>query len=151
MRSSFLSSLAALAATVRGATVWQSRNLTFDAPASTLGLFPSNFTSKSEALVSFEAVFDSSKISRSGDLRYGETIARVWTQQRKTWPEMILYPENATDVSTILQFYSAAYSFWGNDGFAISMLPISSTYHIQSSLYTGSLTKVKSHANLFPL
>lgn len=120
MKSWFASSLLALAAVVRGGTVWQERNVSFDVPASTLGVFPSNFTSKSQALTSFEAAFDSSKIARNGDTRYGATIARVWTQQRKTWPEMILYPETAEDVSVIMQFYSAAHAFWGDDGFAIS-------------------------------
>lgn len=120
MKSWFPSSLLALAALAHGKTVWQQRNVSFDVPTSTLGIFSSNFTSKSEALTSFEAAFDSSKIARNGDTRYGATIARVWTQQRKTWPEMILYPETAEDVSVIMQFYSAAYSFWGDDGFAIS-------------------------------
>lgn len=120
MKSWFATSLLALAAVVQGGTVWQERNVSFDVPASTLGVFPSNFTSKSQALTSFEAAFDSSKIARDGDTRYGATIARVWTQQRKTWPEMILYPETAEDVSVIMQFYSAAHSFWGDDGFAIS-------------------------------
>lgn len=120
MKSWFASYLLALAAVVQGETVWQQRNVSFDVPASTLEVFPANFTSKSQALTSFEAAFDSSKIARDGDTRYGATIARVWTQQRKTWPEMILYPETAEDVSVIMQFYSAAHTFWGDDGFAIS-------------------------------
>lgn len=120
MKSWFATSLLAFAALVHGGTVWQDRNVSFDVPASNLGVFPSNFTSKSQALTSFEAAFDSSKIARNKDTRYGATIARVWTQQRKTWPEMILYPETAEDVSVIMQFYSAAHSFWGDDGFAIS-------------------------------
>lgn len=120
MRSWFPSTLLALAAAVHGATVWQQRNVSFETPVASLGVFPSNFTSKSEALTSFEAAFGSSKIARGGDTRYGATIARVWTEQRKTWPELILYPETAQDVSVIMQFYSAAHGFWGNDGFAIS-------------------------------
>lgn len=123
MRSLILSSLLALVATAQGATVWQQRNVSFEVPEHTLGLFPSNFTSKTEALTSLEAVFNSSRIARSGDFRYGETIARIWTNQRKIWPEMILYPETANDVSIIMQFYSAAYSFWGDEGFAISKPP----------------------------
>lgn len=121
MRLYFLGTLLALAATTHGATVWQQRNVSFDVsvPAS-LAIFPSNFTSKSEAVTAFEAAFDSSKIARSGDTRYGATIARVWTEQRKVWPDMILYPETADDVSVIMQFYSAAHSFWGDAGFAIS-------------------------------
>ncbi|KKY37727.1 putative fad binding domain-containing protein [Diaporthe ampelina] len=66
-----------------------------------------------------ELTLNSSKISRQGDFRYGQTIARIWTQQRKTWPELILYPENTVDVSVIMQFYSAAHTFWGDNGFAI--------------------------------
>lgn len=120
MKSWVSSCLLALAGLVHGETVWQQRNVSFDVPAHTLGLFSANFTSKSEALASFEAAFNSSKIARNGDTRYGATIARVWTQQRKTWPEMILYPETPEDVSVIMQFYSAAHSFWGDDGFAIS-------------------------------
>lgn len=119
MRLWAFGNLFALAATVQGTAVWQQRNVSFDVPASTLGLFATNFTSKSDALSKFETVFDSSKISRNGEVRYGETIARVWTEQRKTWPELILYPETSDDVSIIMQFYSAANSFW-DDGFAIS-------------------------------
>lgn len=120
MKLWFPSSLLFFTALAHGETVWQQRNVSFDVPTSTLGVFSSNFTSKSQALASFEAAFDSSKIGRNGDTRYGATIARVWTQQRKTWPELILYPETAEDVSVIMQFYSAAHSFWGDDGFAIS-------------------------------
>lgn len=121
MKSWIVSSLLALVATVQGTTVWQQRNLTFDIPVSSLGVFASNFSTKADALSSFEAAFSSAKISHSGDIRYGATIARIWTEQRKVWPEMILYPESAEDVSIIMQFYSSAHSFWGDDGFAISM------------------------------
>lgn len=139
MKSWILSSLLALAATVQGVTVWQQRNVTFDVADSSLGLFSStNFTTKSDALSSFEATFGSSKISRSGDVRYGATIARVWTDQRKVWPELILYPESAEDVSVIMQFYSAAHSFWGDDGFAISMCLFSSCPDYIAKLYIHS-------------
>lgn len=128
MKAWLFSNLLALVATVQGATVWQQRNVTFDVPASSLGVFPSNFTSKSDALSNLEAVFNSSKISRSGDYRYGATIARVWTEQRKVWPEMILYPESAEDVSIVMQFYSAAHALWGDDGFAISTYMLVCTF-----------------------
>lgn len=71
-------------------------------------------------MAGLEAALNSSKISRQGDFRYGQTIARIWTEQRKIWPELILYPENTLDVSVIMQFYSAAHTFWGDNGFAIS-------------------------------
>lgn len=119
MRSSVLSGIFFLAATTQGVTVWQQRNVSFDVPDSTLGLFKTNFTSKAEALANLTSVLGSSKIAQNGDVRYGETIARVWTQQRKTWPERIVYPESASDVSVLMQFYSAAHSLWGDDGFAI--------------------------------
>lgn len=139
MRSWIISSLLALAATVQGVTVWQERNVTFDVPTSSLGVFASNFTTKFDALSSFEAALGASKISRSGDVRYGATIARVWTDQRKVWPEMILYPESAEDVSVIMQFYSAAHSFWGDDGFAISIYSFS-FFNLQS--YTHSVANL---------
>lgn len=120
MKPSLLSAgILSLAATAQGATVWQQRDVVFDVPEPTLGLFPSNFTSKAEALSSLASVLGSSKIAQDGQLRYGETIARVWTQQRKTWPEKIVYPESAADVSVLMQFYSAAHALWGDDGFAI--------------------------------
>lgn len=121
MRSLVLAGLFFLAATTQGVTVWQQRNVTFDVPDATLGLglFQTNFTTKAEALSNLTAVLGSSKVAQDGDVRYGETIARVWTQQRKTWPERIVYPESASDVSVLMQFYSAAYSLWGHEGFAI--------------------------------
>lgn len=119
MRSAILTGVLSLATVAQSVTVWQQRNITFDVPDYTLGLFPTNFTSKSEALSSLQSVLGSSKIAQNGDVRYGETIARVWTQQRKTWPERIVYPESASDVSVLMQFYSAAHSLWGDDGFAI--------------------------------
>lgn len=119
MKSSILTGILSLAAVAQSATVWQQRNVTFGVPDYTLGLFQSNFTSKSDALSSLESVLGSSKIAQNGDVRYGATIARVWTQQRKTWPERIVYPESASDVSVVMQFYSAAHTLWGDDGFAI--------------------------------
>jgi hypothetical protein len=115
-----ISTCLGFAATAQAATAWQQRNETFAVPEAPLGLF-SNFTSKADALARLEATLNSSKISRQGDFRYGQTIARIWTQQRKIWPELIIYPENSADVSSIMQFYSVAHSFWGDNGFAISM------------------------------
>lgn len=139
MKSWFPSALLVLATLAHGETVWQQRNVSFDVPSPTLGIFSSNFTSKSQALTSFEAAFDSSKFARNGDTRYGATIARVWTQQRKTWPELILYPETAEDVSIIMQFYSAAHSFWGDDGFAISEFYLGTlTARVTTSLIDSS-------------
>lgn len=107
------------AATAQAATAWQQRNETFAVADAPLGIF-SNFTSKADAVAGLELKLNSSKISRQGDFRYGQTIARIWTEQRKIWPELILYPEDTLDVSVILQFYSAAHTFWGDNGFAIS-------------------------------
>lgn len=117
---SLIGACLAFAATARAATAWQERNETFAVADAPLGLFSTNFTSKADAVSSLELALNSSKISRQGDFLYGETIARIWTQQRKIWPEMILYPEDTVDVSIIMQFYSAAHTFWGDDGFAIS-------------------------------
>lgn len=120
MKPSLLTGIFSLAATtVHGATIWQQRDVVFDVPNPTLGLFPSNFTSKAKALSSLASVLGPSKIAQDGQVRYGETLARVWTQQRKTWPERIVYPESAADVSVLMQFYSAAHTLWGDDGFAI--------------------------------
>lgn len=117
--SSLISTCLGFAATAQAATAWQQRNETFAVADVPLGVF-SNFTSKADALVGLEVALNSSKISRQGDFRYGQTIARIWTEQRKSWPELILYPENTADVSVIMQFYSAAHTFWGDNGFAIS-------------------------------
>lgn len=117
---SVISACLGFAATAQAATAWQQRNETFAVADAPLGVF-SNFTSKADAVASLELTLNSSKISRQGDFRYGQTIARIWTEQRKIWPELILYPENTVDVSVIMQFYSAAHTFWGDNGFAISM------------------------------
>lgn len=116
---SLISACLGFAATAQAATAWQQRNETFAVEEAPLGVF-SNFTSKAGAVASLELALNSSKISRQGDFRYGQTIARIWTEQRKIWPELILYPENTVDVSVIMQFYSAAHTFWGDNGFAIS-------------------------------
>lgn len=116
---SLISACLGFAATAQATTAWQQRNETFAVEDVSLGIF-SNFSSKADAVASLETTLNSSKISRQGDLRYGQTIARIWTQQRKVWPELILYPEDTADVSIIMQFYSAAHTFWGDDGFAIS-------------------------------
>ncbi|POS78753.1 FAD binding domain-containing protein [Diaporthe helianthi] len=115
---SLITAFLGLAATAQAATAWQQRNQTFAVVDAPLGLF-SNFADKASAKASLEATLNLSKISRPGDFRYGQTIARTWSQQRKIWPEWILYPEDTIDVSIILQFYSAAHTFWGDDGFAI--------------------------------
>lgn len=117
--SSLISACLGFAATTQAATAWQQRNETFAVADAPLGIFP-NFTSKADAVASLELKLNASKISRQGDFRYGQTIARIWTEQRKIWPELILYPENTVDVSVIMQFYSAAHTFWGDNGFAIS-------------------------------
>lgn len=114
-----MSTCLGFAATAQAATAWQQRNETFAVADVPLGGF-SNFTSKADAVTGLELALNPSKISRQGDFRYGQTIARIWTEQRKTWPELILYPENTADVSVIMQFYSAAHIFWGDNGFAIS-------------------------------
>lgn len=116
---SLISACLGFAATAQAATAWQQRNETFAVADAPLGVF-SNFTSKADAVAGLELALNSSKISRQGDFLYGQTIARIWTEQRKIWPELILYPENTVDVSVIMQFYSAAHTFWGDNGFAIS-------------------------------
>lgn len=116
---SLISACLGFAATAQAATAWQQRNETFAVVDAPLGVF-SNFTTKADAVAGLELALNSSKISRQGDFRYGQTIARIWTEQRKIWPELILYPENTVDVSVIMQFYSAAHTFWGDNGFAIS-------------------------------
>lgn len=116
---SLISACLGFAATAQAATAWQQRNETFAVEEAPLGVF-SNFTSKADAVASLEHALNSSKISRQGDFRYGQTIARIWTEQRKIWPELMLYPENTADVSIIMQFYSAAHTFWDDNGFAIS-------------------------------
>lgn len=116
---SLISACLGFAATAQAATAWQQRNETFAVVDAPLGVF-SNFSTKADAVAGLEAALNSSKISRQGDFRYGQTIARIWTEQRKIWPELILYPEDTVDVSVIMQFYSAAHTFWGDNGFAIS-------------------------------
>lgn len=118
MRHSALGGLLALASMARGVTVWQQRNLTFEVPATVSSAF-TNYTTSSDALASLTAALGIDHFAYPGDVAYGLTIARVWTQQRKTWPEVIVYPETTADVSILMQFYSSAHALWGTTGFAI--------------------------------
>jgi hypothetical protein len=101
------------------ATVWQQKNYTFSIPATPNTTFTSNFTSKASALSVLQSALGNGTIGYPGDLKYGETIARVWTKQRKTYPEAIIYPQTPEQVSIIMKFYSNAHALWGTDGFAI--------------------------------
>jgi len=116
---SVICTLLSLAIVSQASAVFERRNMTFDVPNAVLGQFSSaKFTNKASAISRLEATLGSGKVAYQGDTRYGATIARTWTQQLKIWPEAIVYPATANDVSTIMQFYSAAHTLWGNDGFA---------------------------------
>ncbi|KAH8746957.1 hypothetical protein F5883DRAFT_437689 [Diaporthe sp. PMI_573] len=119
MRQSVLTRVLGLTAAAQATTVFQRRNETFDVPEVELGRFTTGmFASKSDALSGLASVIGAEKVAYSGDKKYGAAVARVWTQQLKTYPEAILYPTSVDDVSAIMQFYSAAHDLWGNDGFA---------------------------------
>lgn len=110
----------AFAATAHSLTAWQQRNETYTVPDRPITSFAStNFTTKSSALTALSAALGPNvTIAYAGNRDYGASIARVWTQQRKTYPEAIVYPETALDVSIILQFYGSVNNLWA-DGFAI--------------------------------
>ncbi|KAK7730827.1 hypothetical protein SLS57_001662 [Botryosphaeria dothidea] len=101
------------------ATVWQQRNYTHSVPETPVTTFAStNFTTKDDALSALATALGNATIARSGDLKYGSTIARVWTKQRKAYPDAIVYPETPEQVSILMQFYSNVHPLW-EDGFAI--------------------------------
>lgn len=101
------------------ATAWQQRNFTASAPEMPVASFAStNFTTKEDALSALQAALGNGTVALPGDRSYGSTIARVWTNQRKTWPDAIVYPETTEQVSILMQFYSSAYTLW-EEGFAI--------------------------------
>lgn len=102
------------------ATVWQQKNYTFSVPTKPNNTFSStNFFSKADALSALQQALGNGTIGYPGDLTYGETIGRVWTKQRKTYPDAIIYPQTPEQVSTVMNFYSAVHDLWGDDGFAI--------------------------------
>ncbi|KAJ9156209.1 FAD-binding domain-containing protein [Pleurostoma richardsiae] len=106
---------------VRAKTAWQYRNYTFAVPETPVASFScDNYTSKSDALTALAAALgNDSIIAYAGDVNYGSTIARVWTKQRQTWPDAIVYPETTEQVSTLMQFYSGQHALWSDEGFAI--------------------------------
>lgn len=100
-------------------TVWQRRNLTYptpDTPATNLAF--TNFYSKIDALSALKSALGNATISWPMELEYGSTVARVWTTQRRTYPDAVIYPETTEQVSILMQFYSSAHALW-TDGFAI--------------------------------
>ncbi|KAK8220336.1 hypothetical protein IWZ01DRAFT_4019 [Phyllosticta capitalensis] len=100
-------------------TAWQKSNYTFPVPESPANAFSADsFSTKADAIAALKTALGNVTIAGSGDYYYGQTIARVWTNQRKTYPDYIVYPETPEHVSILMQFYSKANSFWG-DGFAI--------------------------------
>lgn len=115
----FGSLLLGLLPAANAATAWQNRNLTYQIPDTPVTTFAStNFTSKSDALSALQTALGNATIATSGDLSYGSTIARVWTKQRRTYPDAIVYPETPEHVSILMQFYSNNHPLW-TDGFAI--------------------------------
>ncbi|KAK0650251.1 putative FAD-linked oxidoreductase YgaK [Lasiodiplodia hormozganensis] len=115
----FGSLLLGLLPSANAATAWQNRNLTYQIPDTPVTTFAStNFTSKSDALSALQTALGNATIATSGDLSYGSTIARVWTKQRRTYPDAIVYPETPEHVSILMQFYSNNHPLW-TDGFAI--------------------------------
>ncbi|KAK7544045.1 uncharacterized protein J3D65DRAFT_3627 [Phyllosticta citribraziliensis] len=102
------------------ATAWQQSNYTFPVPESQANAFGSeSFSTKSEAIAAIKSALGNVTIAGVGDFEYGQTIARIWTNQRKTYPDLIVYPETTEHVSLLMQFYSKAHPFWGDEGFAI--------------------------------
>ncbi|GME36560.1 putative FAD binding domain protein [Neofusicoccum parvum] len=102
------------------ATAWQQRNVTFAVPDTPVTAFAStNYTSKDDALSVLATALGNATIAYPGDLKYGSTIGRVWTKQRKTYPDAIVYPETPEQVSVLMQFYSSVHALWGDAGFAI--------------------------------
>ncbi|EKG11276.1 FAD linked oxidase [Macrophomina phaseolina MS6] len=101
------------------AAVWQQRTYTHSVPQTPITTFASNdFIDKHEALSALMAALGNATVAYPGDIRYGLAVARVWTEQRKTYPDAFVFPETSEQVSIILQFYSKAHALWA-DGFAI--------------------------------
>ncbi|KAH5453984.1 hypothetical protein HBI24_246130 [Parastagonospora nodorum] len=101
-------------------TAWQQRHFDAPVPSTSNATFTSNsFKTKDDALAALAAVLgERAPVTRSGDIRYGQSISRIWTEQLKIFPDAIVFPSGAEDVSTIMQFYSHANTLW-KDGFAI--------------------------------
>lgn len=113
------SCLLAIVPSVFAATAWQQReynNTVPVTPLSTIG--NANFTSKSDALSALGKALSNATIAYPGDMQYGTSLGRIWTENRKIFPEAILFPKTPEDVSIILQFYSGVHALW-TDGFAI--------------------------------
>lgn len=115
-----LSTLSAGLCPVFAATAWQSRAAYTAAVPQTpvSSLASSTFTTKSDALAALSKALGNGTVSFPGDLEYGTSIARVWTEQLKTYPDAIVFPTTPEEVSLILQFYSQVHPLW-QDGFAI--------------------------------
>lgn len=108
-----------LVSNVCAETAWQRRVFNATAsktPISSLG--GSTFTSKSNALAALSKALGNNTISYPGDLKYGSSIARIWTEQLKTYPEAVIFPTTPEQVSIIMQFYSSVHPLW-QDGFAV--------------------------------
>lgn len=115
----FTSLLLASVPLANAATVWQQKNYTFELPTTPILPFSSsNFSTKTDALSALQSALGNGTIAYQGDLKYGETVARVWTKQLKTYPDAIVYPQSPEEVSIVMNFYSNVHALWA-DGFAI--------------------------------
>ncbi|EMD86840.1 hypothetical protein COCC4DRAFT_24647 [Bipolaris maydis ATCC 48331] len=115
-----VSALLAVLPAAHAKTAWQQRRFDAAVPSTKNSTFTADsFKTKNDALAALASVLGtSSPVTRSGDLLYGQSIGRIWTDQNKIFPDAIVFPSSAEDVSTIIQFYSHANTLW-KDGFAI--------------------------------
>lgn len=110
--------LLALVPTAIAKTAWQQRVYTTSVPDTPQIAQFVNYTTKADALAALTHVLDNGTVAYPGDLKYGISINRVWVEQRKTFPDAIVFPTTPEDVSIVLQFYSSVHALW-TDGFAI--------------------------------
>ncbi|KAF9690380.1 hypothetical protein EKO04_011569 [Ascochyta lentis] len=117
---SLVSALFSVITVADAKTAWQQRHFVSHVPLTPNTTFAtSSFETKDDALAALAgALGGSAPVTRSGDIRYGQSISRIWTEQNKIFPDAIVFPSSAEHVSTILQFYSHANTLW-NEGFAI--------------------------------
>lgn len=114
-----LLSVALCAATVYATTGFEGRRYDYDAPSTPVATFGDNFTTTADALSALSSALSANaSMAAPLTLSYGSTIARIWPKQLETWPEAIVYPSTAEDVSIIMQFYSKYHALW-EDGFSI--------------------------------
>lgn len=114
-----LTQLLTLVALSEAKTAWQQRRFESAVPTTPITTFASSkYATKSDALAALQQALGNASIAYPNDLDYGISIARVWTAQRKLYPDAIIFPTTPEQVSIVMQFYSSAHQLW-QDGFAI--------------------------------